>query len=495
MKGPRKPRIKGLETEYSIKSKKFRNERNKIKLPILNNPEKMVDGFLPNGARYYVDSTKYPEFATPECLSVKDVVIFDKAGERILLNDFSQFCRSIQKANYGIGQEGFFNLKAGTRGCHENYLIDERLMTTPRDNSSILALIPFLVSRQILAGRGGLALTDDGKIIPVISKRVFAIYDLISDATAANRAIICTARKNESFSQSGYRLHLILGDSNLSEYSTFLKIGTADLMLTLLENNFLPHLQVDDPLTALRWISFDTKFKKTYGVTKPSGERKKFSALDFQFWHLNLAQKFFETRAEPTEEEKFILNLWQETLDGLKRDPMSLSDRLDYLIVLRLFEEAKNILGSSLNDEQLKQIDFNYSELLPEKNWYLKQVKTGNIKRLSTDEEIDRAIDNPPNNTRAKLRGELIKMILKEKIGEFFIINWDIIQFTALQQVWSVIRQIILTSNDYDHLQTLYLKDPYQTESSTYNAFKNMIAMVADKLRTMPKEEKKKIIE
>lgn len=492
MQPSRKPRIKGLETEYSIKAKKKLIKISEIPTDsiILDNPEKMVGNFLPNGARYYIDSCKYPEYATPECLTIRDLVIADKAGEKILLNDFLPFCRSIQKANYGIGQEGFFTLKVGTRGCHENYLIDERLMK-PKNNPLITALTAFLISRQILAGRGGLYKSDN-EFYPVISKRAFVIETLINDATTLSRPIIGTSRARETFSDYGYRLHLILGDTNISEYSTFLKIGTTDLMLTLLENNFLSLLWVKNPVAVIHKISADIEFKNVYEVLTPSGQRKKMSALDIQFWYLDLAQKFFERMTEPTEEEKFILNLWQETLDGLKRDPMSLSDRLDYLIVLRLFEEAKDILGSSINDEKLKSIDFLYSEMLPKNNLasYQEQVRAGNIKRLITDQEIDWAIDNPFDNTRAKLRGDIIKIILQEKIGILFQTNWDIIYFLNQAFVWGPIRQIMPEAEESN--LTLRLSNPYLDESPRYDSFKNMIVLAGEKLREKLKREKPK---
>src|SRR5712664_3420962 len=283
--------------------------------------------FLENGARLYLDVGSHPEYATPECDSIADLVTHDKAGERILEH-------LVVSAEARLREEGIrgviFLFKNNTDsagnsyGCHENYL------TSRRDDFGHYAevLIPFLVSRQIYAGAGKVLQTARGAMF-CISQRAEHIWEGVSSATTRSRPIINTRDEPHADAERYRRLHVIVGDSNMSEYSTFLKVGTTSILLRMLEDPsvVLRDMTLENPIRAIREISHDITCRKK--VRLANG--REASALEIQSEYLTRAQRF-AARKGLGEQEARALAMWEHVMAGLESDPLSLSKEIDWVI-------------------------------------------------------------------------------------------------------------------------------------------------------------------
>src|SRR5687767_1860164 len=275
--------------------------------------------FLENGARLYLDVGSHPEYATPECDSIHDLVVHDKAGER-RLEDL------LIAAEQRLREEGIRGViylfknntdSAGNSyGCHENYL------TSRRDDFGHYAevLIPFFVSRQIYAGAGKVLATARGAMY-CISQRAEHIWEGVSSATTRSRPIINTRDEPHADAERFRRLHVIVGDSNMSEYATFLKVGATSILLRMLEDPavVLRDLTLENPIRAIREISHDTTCRRK--VRLANG--RELSALDIQSEYLTKALKYAETK-DLSAEEKQALQMWEHCVTGLQKDPLSL---------------------------------------------------------------------------------------------------------------------------------------------------------------------------
>ena len=290
--------------------------------------------FLENGARLYLDVGSHPEYATPECDSIADLVVHDKAGERILEH-------LVNSAEARLREEGIrgvvFLFKNNTDsagnsyGCHENYL------TSRRDDFGHYAevLIPFLVSRQIYAGSGKVLQTARGAMY-CISQRAEHIWEGVSSATTRSRPIINTRDEPHADAERFRRLHVIVGDSNMSEYATFLKVGATSILLRMLEDPgvVLRDMTLENPIRAIREISHDTTLRRR--VRLANG--REASALDIQGEYFNRAQRYQETQGlSPLEDQ--ALAMWEHCLKGLESDPWSLDRECDWVIKHRLIEQ------------------------------------------------------------------------------------------------------------------------------------------------------------
>ena len=292
--------------------------------------------FLENGARLYLDVGSHPEYATPECDSIADLVVHDKAGERILEH-------LVDSAEARLREEGIrgvvFLFKNNTDsagnsyGCHENYL------TSRRDDFGHYAevLIPFLVSRQIYAGAGKVLQTARGAMY-CISQRAEHIWEGVSSATTRSRPIINTRDEPHADAERFRRLHVIVGDSNMSEYATFLKVGTTSILLRMLEDPavVLRDMTLENPIRAIREISHDTTLRRR--VRLANG--REASALDIQGEYFNRAKRYQETRGLSALEDQ-ALAMWEHCLKGLESDPWSLDRECDWVIKHRLIERYR----------------------------------------------------------------------------------------------------------------------------------------------------------
>jgi proteasome accessory factor A len=373
--------------------------------------------FLENGARLYLDVGSHPEYATPECDSILDLVTHDKAGERILEH-------LVVSAEARLREEGIrgviFLFKNNTDsagnsyGCHENYL------TSRRDDFGHYAevLIPFFVSRQIYAGAGKVLQTARGAMY-CISQRAEHIWEGVSSATTRSRPIINTRDEPHADAEKYRRLHVIVGDSNMSEYATFLKVGATSILLRMLEDPgvVLRDMTLENPIRAIREISHDTTCKRR--VRLANG--REASAFDIQSEYLNRARRYQEKKGlSPLEDQ--ALDMWEHCLTQIDKDPFGLDRECDWVIKHRLIEgyRAKNDL--TLTHPKIALMDLQYHDVSRERSlFYLMQAK-GLVERMCTDEAIDTAIDEPPQTTRARLRGEFIRRA-KERRRDFTV-DW-----------------------------------------------------------------------
>ncbi len=360
--------------------------------------------FLANGSRLYLDVGSHPEYATPECDSIYDVVAHDKAGERIL----HQLLVGAEErlAEEGInGQLYLFknntDSAGNSYGCHENFC------TERDDDTSIYdeVLIPFFVTRQIYAGAGKVLQTARGATY-CISQRAEHIWEGISSATTRSRPIINTRDEPHADAEKYRRLHVIVGDSNMNEYASFLKVGAASLILRMLEERtvFMGDMTLENPIRAIREISHDVTCSRK--VRLASG--RELSALDIQSEFLEKAIKFSDRR-ELSPEEKQALTMWERCISGLKNDPMGLSRECDWVTKLHLIEKYKSRYGINLSDPKIALIDLQYHDVNRNRGLFYILQSNGRVERMCSDEDITNAVEHPPQTTRAKLRGDFIR--------------------------------------------------------------------------------------
>ncbi|MHB1444067.1 MAG: Pup--protein ligase [Acidimicrobiales bacterium] len=373
--------------------------------------------FLENGARLYLDVGSHPEYATPECDSIEDLVAHDKAGERILEN----LLLSAEQRLREEGIRGVIHLfknntdSAGNSyGCHENYL------TSRRDDFGHYAeiLIPFFVSRQIYAGAGKVLQTARGAVY-CISQRAEHIWEGVSSATTRSRPIINTRDEPHADAERFRRLHVIVGDSNMSEYATFLKIGATSILLRMLEDPsvVLRDMTLENPIRAIREISHDPLCQRK--VRLANG--REASALDIQFEYLARATRYHEQRGLGPMEEK-ALTMWEHCLNGLEKDPFSLDRECDWVIKHRLIEGYRQRHDLPLTHPKVALMDLQYHDVSRERGLFYRLQARGMVERTTSDAAIQSAVDNPPQTTRARLRGEFIKKA-KERRRDFTV-DW-----------------------------------------------------------------------
>jgi len=373
--------------------------------------------FLENGARLYLDVGSHPEYATPECDSIADLVAHDKAGERILE-------QLVSSAEIRLREEGIrgvvFLFKNNTDsagnsyGCHENYL------TSRRDDFAHYAevLIPFLVSRQIYAGAGKVLQTARGAMY-CVSQRAEHIWEGVSSATTRSRPIINTRDEPHADAERYRRLHVIVGDSNMSEYATFLKVGASSILLRMLEDPavVLRDMTLENPIRAIREISHDTALRRR--VRLANG--REASALEIQSEYYNRARRYQESKGlSPLEDQ--ALDMWEHCLTGLERDPWSLDRECDWVIKHHLIERYRAKNGVPLTHPKVALIDLQYHDVNRERGLFYKMQSAGLVERTCTDEAIDNAVEQPPQTTRARLRGEFIRRA-KERRRDFTV-DW-----------------------------------------------------------------------
>ncbi|HWD23829.1 MAG TPA: Pup--protein ligase [Acidimicrobiales bacterium] len=393
--------------------------------------------FLENGARLYLDVGSHPEYATPECDSIEDLVAHDKAGERILEG-------LVASAEARLRDEGIRGIvylfknntdSAGNSyGCHENYL------TSRRDDLGHYAqvLIPFFVTRQIYAGAGKVLQTARGAVF-CLSQRAEHIWEGFSSATTRSRPIINTRDEPHADAERYRRLHVIVGDSNMSEYATFLKIGTTAIMLRMLDDpgTVLRDMTLEDPIRSIREISHDITCRRK--VRLANG--REVSALDVQQEYLSRAIRFAEQRGLPPMEER-ALEMWKFCIDGIEKDPLTLDREVDWVIKHRIVEAYQQRHGVPLGHPKIALLDLQYHDVSRERGVFYKMQAHGAVERIVTDEAINTAMEQPPQTTRARLRGEFIRRA-KERRRDFTV-DW-----------------VHLKLNDQTQ-RTVLLKDPFR---------------------------------
>ena len=393
--------------------------------------------FLENGARLYLDVGSHPEYATPECDSIEDLVAHDKAGERIL----EGLAESAEARLRDEGIRGVVYLfknntdSAGNSyGCHENYL------TARRDDFVHYAqvLIPFLVTRQIYAGAGKVLQTARGAVY-CLSQRAEHIWEGVSSATTRSRPIINTRDEPHADAERFRRLHVIVGDSNMSEYATFLKVGATSIMLRMLEDPgvVLRDMTLEDPIRAIREISHDTTCRRQIRLANG----REVSALDIQSEYLGRAVRYASQHGLSPMETR-ALAMWQHCVETIERDPLALDRECDWVIKHNLVEayRARHSLG--LGSPRVALLDLQYHDVSQRRGIFYRLQRRGLLERVVTDAAITEATDVPPSTTRARLRGEFIRRA-KERRRDFTV-DW-----------------VHLKLNDQTQ-RTVLLKDPFR---------------------------------
>ena len=373
--------------------------------------------FLANGARLYLDVGSPPEYATPECDSLHDLVAHDKAGEWILE-------QLVESAEQRLAEEGIrgdiylfrnnTDSAGNSYGCHENYL-------TSRDddlNHYTEVLIPFLVSRQIYAGAGKVLQTARGAQFS-ISQRAEHIWEGVSSATTRSRPIINTRDEPHADSDRFRRLHVIVGDSNMSEYATFLKVGACSIILRMLEDPsvVLRDMTLENPIRAIREISHDIAC--TRRVRLANG--REASALEIQNEYLTRALRYADNH-DLSPQEKQALGMWEHVMTGLERDPLSLDREVDWVTKHNLIEAYRAKHDLPLNHSKVALLDLQYHDISRRRSVFYKLQRAGMVERITTDSAIAEAMETPPQTTRAKLRGEFIRRAKERKRD--YTVDW-----------------------------------------------------------------------
>jgi len=372
--------------------------------------------FLENGARLYLDVGSHPEYATPECDALVDVVAHDKAGERIL----EDLVRAAEERLVEEGIRGEIYLfknntdSAGNSyGCHENYLVTRR----GDFQRMIDTLIPFFVSRQIYSGAGKLLQTARGTVF-TLAQRAEHIWEGISSATTRSRPIINTRDEPHADAERYRRLHVIAGDSNMSEYVTFVKIGATAALLQMLEADVVfRDLTLENPIRAIREISHDPTCRRL--VRLANG--RELSALDIQWEYLERVMRFSRTSGFPAQVEQAI-GMWEYLLTGLEKDPMSLNREVDWVMKYHLIEQYREKHDLAMSSARLSLIDLAYHDVSRKRGLYYLLERRGLAERVVTDEQVALATTNPPATTRARLRGSFIKAAKAKKRD--FTVDW-----------------------------------------------------------------------
>ncbi|MCG8923676.1 Pup--protein ligase [Lentzea sp. DG1S-22] len=373
--------------------------------------------FLRNGSRLYLDVGSHPEYATAECDDLAQLVTHDKAGERILEDLLVDAERRL--ADEGIGGDIFLfknntDSAGNSYGCHENYLV-----ARAGEFSRIAdVLLPFLVTRQLICGAGKVLQTPRGAVY-CLSQRAEHIWEGVSSATTRSRPIINTRDEPHADAERYRRLHVIVGDSNMSEVTTLLKVGSANLVLEMIEQGVqFRDFSLDNPIRAIREISHDLTGRRT--VRLAGG--KEASALDIQREYYEKAVEHCAKRSPDPMAER-VLELWGRTLDAVESQDLTKIDReIDWAIKNRLMERYMAKHGMDLSNPRIAQLDLAYHDIRRGRGIFDLLQRKGQVERVTDDGEIEAAKDTPPQTTRAKLRGDFIAAA--QAAGRDFTVDW-----------------------------------------------------------------------
>ncbi len=424
--------------------------------------------FLGNGGRFYIDRGGHPEYATPECRRVRDLVCHEKAGDLFVQN----LVQAAQATLTEAGQTGRLavlknNVDAWghSYGAHENYLV------APSVLAHLHHLIPFLVSRQIITGAGWVVPQPQGQPPFHLWQRAAFIDQVFSDRTSGVRGIINTRKREIPRVGQNVRLHLILGDANLAEPALWLKIGTTALVLRLLEEEGpgdLPCLA--DPVQALRQVSRDW-----HTPLALEGSSRRLTAWELQATYWERAQRFYQSRvADP--EDLFTLDLWRQTLADLARlqfnptaglledDPGDLKYRLDWVLKLWLLNRAQAAHRFAWQDQRSQLLGRLYHDLDPDTGLFQHCAKLQLTARLVNPADIHRALQEPPTDTRARLRGLIIRQSQGRAV-QVTIKDWEKIQLLALWPNRRPLHAFDRTRRLVRSL-TVHLEEPCQAEDA-----------------------------
>ncbi|MEU6916493.1 Pup--protein ligase [Streptomyces sp. NPDC005931] len=417
-------RIFGLENEYGVTCT-FRGQRRLSPDEVARYLFRRVvswgrssNVFLRNGARLYLDVGSHPEYATPECDNVTELVTHDKAGERILEGLLVDAERRLHEE--GIAGDVYLfknntDSAGNSYGCHENYLVARH------GEFSRLAdiLIPFLVTRQLLCGAGKVLQTPRGAVY-CVSQRAEHIWEGVSSATTRSRPIINTRDEPHADAERYRRLHVIVGDSNMSETTMLLKVGATDLVLRMIEaGTVMRDLTLENPIRAIREVSHDITGRRK--VRLASG--REASALEVQREYYEKALDFCERRGIRTGTVEQVLELWGRTLDAIETEDLDrIGTEIDWVMKYKLLERYRAKHNMTMSHPRVAQIDLAYHDIHRRRGLYYLLEKKGQAARICNDLKIFEGKSVPPQTTRARLRGDFIRRAQEQRRD--FTVDW-----------------------------------------------------------------------
>ena len=418
-------RIFGIETEYGVTCT-FRGQRRLSPDEVARYLFRRVvawgrssNVFLRNGSRLYLDVGSHPEYATAECDSVQQLITHDRAGERIL----EGLCVDAEQRLREEGIAGDIYLfknntdSAGNSyGCHENFLVDR----STDFRALAEGFIPFLISRQIVTGAGKVLNTPRGARY-CVSQRADHIWEGVSSATTRSRPIINTRDEPHADADLYRRLHVIVGDSNMSETTAMLKVGAADLVLRMLESGaVMRDLSFENPIRAIREISHDTTGTRT--VTLNNG--REVTALQMQAEYFEKVAQYVDRRdlrADPMVDR--VMDLWERALKAVEAQDFSgVETEIDWVIKQRLLERYMKKHDLALDDVRIAQLDLAYHDISRQRGLFYLLERKGLAARVTNDAEVFEAKEVPPQTTRAKLRGDFVKRAQERRRD--FTVDW-----------------------------------------------------------------------
>jgi len=379
----------------------------------------LANVILTNGARLYVDHA-HPEYSTPECTNPLDIVRWDKAGEQVM-HDATRFAATLPNAAPILLYKNNTDNKGASYGAHENYLMRR---STPFSDI-VRHLTPFFVSRQVVTGAGRVGIGQDGREHGFqVSQRADYFEVEVGLETTLKRPIINTRDEPHADPEKYRRLHVIIGDANLSEVSTYLKVGTTALVLAMIEDKFITRdLGVEQPVRSLRAVSHDSSLQHLLQLH----DGRTLTAVQLQMEYLDLARKYVEDRygADVDAQTADVLARWESVLNRLETDPMQCARELDWVAKLQLLQQYRDRDGLEWDDAKLHLIDLQYSDIRPDKGLYHRLVRLGRMERLLDDAAVVDAMHHPPEDTRAYFRGRC----LEKYADKIAAASWDSVIF------------------------------------------------------------------
>ncbi|WP_368861978.1 depupylase/deamidase Dop [Frankia gtarii] len=379
----------------------------------------LANVILTNGARLYVDHA-HPEFSSPEVTNPRDVVLWDKAGERVMA-EAARRALTVPGAKPVNLYKNNTDNKGVSYGCHENYLMAR---STPF-GEIVRNLTPFFVSRQVVCGAGRVGLGVDSREAGFqISQRADFFEVEVGLETTLKRPIINTRDEPHADPEKYRRLHVIIGDANMSEVATYLKVGTTSLVLAMIEDGwFSVDLSVDGPVAALRAISHDPSLKHL--VTLRDG--RKMTGVQLQMEYFEQARKYVENRfgADVDPQTADVLSRWESVLGRLEVDPMSCARELDWVAKLSILEGYRSRDSLNWDSPRLELVDLQYHDVRPEKGLYNRLVERGRFDLVVSEDEVIRAMTEPPEDTRAFFRGRCLARYPQQVAAA----SWDSVIF------------------------------------------------------------------
>ena len=380
----------------------------------------LVNAVLTNGARYYVDHA-HPELSTPECSDAREVVVWDKAAESILVESMRAAEALLPPGQELVVYKNNSDRKGNSYGCHENYLMDRSVPF----HRIVAGITPFFVTRALIAGAGKVGSEAPGvstaEVPFQLSQRADFFEEEVGLETTLKRPIVNTRDEPHCDSSKYRRLHVILGDANCSEISTFLKVGTTALVLAMIEDGELGRdLALASPVRALRQVSYDVDLSLLLELA----DGGRISALDLQWEYLTWAKKYAESSGLAAVGEEVgaeVLRRWEAVLTALETDPMSLDATLDWVAKYRLLSAYRERNGLDWDAARLAAMDLQYHDLRPERSL---SARLG-LERLTGDAEVTAAMTEPPATTRAWFRGKCLQKWAPQIVAA----NWDSLVF------------------------------------------------------------------